>query len=153
MELNDYAIRLFQVMEELESLKFFGECEKLSRTEGRLLKEVISEYAKGRDIISSELARRLGVTRSAVSQLVTKLEEQDIVARTAAPDDRKIAYIRLSEHALAQFEEKCKQLNELLETCANKFGKDRMQRLSVDTADFIALIKAARETEAGEVQE
>ncbi len=145
MELNDYAVRLFGAIEEVDALKLFGESAKLSRTEFRLLREVVAERTKGRDIISSELARRLGVTRSAVSQLVTKLEERDIVARTAAPKDKKIAYIRLSEHALAEFEEQCGQVNALLEYCAEKFGKDRMQRLSVDTADFIALMKEARE--------
>lgn len=144
MELNDYAVHLFQALKEIEQMEFFGSPAKISRTEQRLVREVVSENARGKDIISSELARRLGVTRSAVSQLVTKLEEQDIVARTAAPDDRKIAYIRLSDRAMAEFEARCEALNELLASCAAQFGKDRMQRLTVDAADFIALIKAAR---------
>ncbi len=141
MELNDYAQRLFSTLSEIDALKLLGEPEGLSRTESRLLKEVVSERARGRDIISSELARRLGITRSAVSQLVTKLEERGLVARTAAPDDRKIAYIRLSENALAELERKCEEANALLSECAVRFGKDRMLRLSVDTADFVALMK------------
>ncbi len=146
MELNDYAVRLFKAVEAVANLKFFGDSAKLSRTEFKLLREVVSERTKGRDIISSELARRLGITRSAVSQLVTKLEERGIVVRTAAPDDKKIAYIRLSDNSLATYEEQCRELNELLENCANKFGKDRMQRLSVDCADFIALMQESRES-------
>ncbi len=144
MELNDYAVRLFNTLEEVNALKLFGDSAKLSRTEFRLLREVVSERSKGRDIISSELARRIGVTRSAISQLVTKLEERDILVRTSAPDDRKIAYIRLSDRALTVFEEQCKEVNALLSVCAEKFGKDRMQRLSVDTADFIDLMKKTR---------
>ena len=145
MELNDYVLRLFGFVQEVEDLKFFGDPAKFSKTEGRLLREVITEYAKGRDIISSELSRRLGVTRSAVSQLVTKLEKQDIVKRVAAPDDKKIAYVRLSDSAMETFEAKCREVNALLDACASKFGKDRMQRLSVDSADFIALVREARE--------
>ncbi len=151
MELNDYAIRLFNVMEELENLKFFGDPAKLSKTEYRLVKEVVSEHSKGKNIISSELAKRLGVTRSAVSQLVTKLEKENLVKRTAAPDDKKIAYICLSDSVLAEYDAHCTMLNALLATCADKFGKDRMQRLSVDAADFLALMKSAHE--AAETQQ
>lgn len=150
MKLNDDALRLFGLMEAVNDLKLFGEPLRLSKTESRLLKEVITEHANGRDIISSELSRRLGVTRSAVSQLVTKLEEGGILARTAAPDDRKIAYIRLSDRALAEFNERCVEINALLERCTEKFGKDRMQRLSVDSADFIALMKEERGKNAEE---
>lgn len=149
MELNDYAIRLFKTIEDVDSFKLFGDSATLSGTEVRLLREVVSERSKGRDIISSELARRIGVTRSAVSQLVTKLEERDILVRTAAPDDKKIAYIRLSEHALTAFEAQCREINGLLEACVEKFGKDRARRLSVDAADFIDLMKKGREERFG----
>ncbi len=141
MELNDYATRLYGFVHEVEALKFFGDPARFSQTEARLLKEVMAENAQGRDIISSELARRLGVTRSAVSQLVTKLEGEGVLQRVAAPDDRKIAFVRLSDSAAEDFDRKCRELNELLDVCAEKFGKDRMQRLSVDSADFITLIK------------
>ncbi len=153
MELNEYAVKVLNVLEDLESLQFFGDYGKLSKTEYRLLKEVVSERRKGRDIISSELARRLGVTRSAVSQIVTKLEKSEIVVRTAAPDDRKIAYIRLSGNAEANYDAQCAALNAILEECAAKFGRERMQRLSVDCSDFMALVRDAREKRAaGEAQ-
>ena len=145
MELNDYAIRLFNAIEAVENLKLFGDSAKLSRTEFLLLREIVSERAKGNEIISSELAKRIGVTRSAISQLVTKLEKSDILVRVPAPNDRKIAYIRLSEHALAVFEEQCRDVNELLDACAERFGGDRMRRLSVDSDDFIGLMKEIRE--------
>ena len=60
MELNDYAVRLFNTLEEVNALKLFGDSAKLSRTEFRLLREVVSERSKGRDIISSERGDALG---------------------------------------------------------------------------------------------
>lgn len=150
MKLNDYAMQLFGIMRTVDELKLFGDPVRLSRTELKLVMEVLAERSKGRDIISSELARRLGVTRSAVSQLVTKLEGSGIIARAAAPDDKKIAYVRLSERALAEFERQCREIDELFAVCAEKFGKERMQRLSVDSIDFVALLKEERKNGASE---
>ena len=147
MELNDYAMQLFGIMRTVDELKLFGDPVRLSRTELKLVMEVLAERAKGNEIISSELARRLGVTRSAVSQLVTKLEESNIIARAPAPHDKKIAYVRLSDHALSEFERQCRETNELFSVCAEKFGKERMQRLAVDSADFVALLKEERGTQ------
>ncbi len=141
MELNEYAVRLFQAVESVEGLKFFSDGAELSRTEFRLLREVVAEQTKGNDIISSELARRLGVTRSAVSQIVTKLEKSGIVVRAAAPDDRKIAYVRLSEKSLALYEKQCRQANRLLNRVAEQFGKERTKQLSEDCDEFIRLLK------------
>lgn len=147
MELNDYAIRLFNAIEAVQDLKLFGDSAKLSKTEFLLLREIISERSRGNEIIASELSKRIGVTRSAISQLITKLEKNDILVRIPAPNDKKIAYIRLSDRAHAVFEEQCKSVNDLLDTCAEKFGADRMRRLSVDTDDFIALMKQMREAQ------
>ena len=141
MELNSYAMQLFGIMRTVDELKLFGDPKKLSRTELKLVMEVLSERAKGRDIISSELARRLGITRSAVSQIVTKLEANHILIRSGAPEDKKIAYIRLSDYAAEKFELQCRLINELFDACAKKFGNERMQRLAVDSADFIELLK------------
>lgn len=140
MELNEYAVSLFQAVEQVENLKFFGDSAELSKTEFRLMREVINEREKGKDVISSELARRLSVTRSAVSQIVTKLEERGIVVRTPAPNDKKIAYIRLSERSEAVYEQQCKQVNDLLNAVAEKFGAARMKRIEKDCTDFLKLL-------------
>ena len=101
MEINEYLIKSFELMRSLENVDFFAGVSNLSRTEFHLLREVILEAEKGKNIISSELARRLGITRSAVSQIVTKMEQRGIVNRVSSPTDRKIAYICLSESSMA----------------------------------------------------
>ena len=141
MELNEYAVKLFQAVEEVEGLKFFEESATLSKTEFRLLREVIAEREKGRDIISSELAKRLGITRSAVSQIVSKLESRGIVVRAAAEHDRKIAYVRLSEKSIAIYEAQCSQANRLLAQVADKFGESRAKSLAGECEDFLRLLK------------
>ena len=128
MEINKYLVKLIEVAKGLEKLDFFMGKATLSKTEFRLLQEVVIEQEKGNDIISSELARRLGVTRSAVSQIVTKLEEKNIVKRTAAEFDRKIAYIRLSDYAYSMFVKQCEQANAAMEELGKQFGMERLDK-------------------------
>ena len=127
MEINEYLIKSFELMRTLENIDFFAGVTNLSRTEFHLLREVILESEKGKHIISSELARRLGITRSAVSQIVTKMEQRGIVNRVASPTDRKIAYIRLSENARAVFEEQCKEANATMERIVAEVGEEKVK--------------------------
>ena len=144
MEINAYLLRLFQTIKEMEGLNFFTGKSKLSRTEFRLLREIVLENEQGRDIISSELARRLGVTRSAISQLVSKLEKQGVVRRVAASDDKKIAYVRLSERAVSAFEAQCKNVNLLAERVVAEFGAERPDALIDTNHEFLAVVKKVR---------
>lgn len=127
MEINEYLIKFFQIVRDMENTDFFAGVSKLSRTEFRLLREVVmEEEEKGKSIISSELARRLGITRSAISQIVTKLEMKGIVKRVDSPTDRKIAYIRLSDSSLTVFEEQCKEANAIMERVVELVGEEKM---------------------------
>ena len=84
IEINEYLLKFFHLVKDLGDIDFFWGKAKLSRTEFRILWEVANEQCEGRDIISSELARRIGITRSAVSQIVAKLETSQSSKRTAS---------------------------------------------------------------------
>lgn len=136
MEINEYLVKFFQVAKGMESVQLFPQSAEFSNTEFRMLREICLEAEKGKSIISSELARRLGVTRSAVSQIVTKLERQGVVCRIASDTDRKIAYVKLSDSARAVFEEQCKQANMLIEKVVADYGEEKMDRLMAMFADL-----------------
>ena len=93
----------------------------------RLLGEVILAGYDGKRIISTQLAARLGVTRSAVSQMVNKLEARGIVRRVPDEVDRKIAYIELSDTALTYY-------NEEKGVCCNLVG-EVIDRIGVEKVD------------------
>ena len=144
MEANEYLVKLFQTIKDMEGLNLFAGVAKISKTEFRLLREIALEREKGRNIISSELARRLGVTRSAVSQIVSELEKENIVVRTDSPTDKKIAYVRFSEHAQEVFEEYCAQGNRIMEKVVAKLGAEKMNRLIEDYNEFLAVLGEVR---------
>lgn len=156
MEINEYLIKSFELMRSLENVDFFAGVSNLSRTEFHLLREVILEAEKGKNIISSELARRLGITRSAVSQIVTKMEQRGIVNRVSSPTDRKIAYICLSESSMAVFEEQCKQANETMKRIVELYGEDKIRTFFneyVELRKVVDLVMNEREKERGQSEQ
>ncbi len=146
MESNEYLLRLIRLARQLEHLDFFTGEGPFTKTEFRLLKEVIAERKNGKSIISSELSRRLGVTRSAISQVVTKLERRDIVRRTPSQTDRKIAYVCLSDHAASVYDAQCRAVNEMMERVTGEFGKDRMERLFSELEELYKIFDRVRKS-------
>lgn len=136
IEINEYLLKLFHLVKDLGDIDFFWGKAKLSRTEFRILWEVANEQCEGRDIISSELARRIGITRSAVSQIVAKLEKNGIVKRIGSTFDRKIAYIRLTDEATETFLQQAQQANEFSERVLAEFGKERLDKLLEESRVF-----------------
>lgn len=139
IEINEYLLKLFHLVKDLGDIDFFWGKAKLSRTEFRILWEVANEQCEGRDIISSELARRIGITRSAVSQIVAKLEKNGIVKRVGSEYDRKIAYIRLTDEAKETFLQQARQANEFADRVLAEFGKERLDKLLAECREFSEL--------------
>ena len=145
MEINEYLLRLFQVIKDSGNQDLFaGASSALSRTEFRLLREIVYEQERGNDIISSELARRLGITRSAISQIVGKLEKRGIVERVDSPTDRKIAYVRLSKHAKAVYDAQCSRVNAIMELVEKDIGADQIELLILQLQKFAEAMGRAR---------
>lgn len=151
VELNPYLIRILSISQSLDFVKLFPAVSKLTKTEFRILQEIVVEERQGNQIISSELARRVGVTRSAISQIVTKLEERDVLKRTDAPDDRKIAYVNLSQRAYDLFNKECAQVNVGMEKVIQELGAEKMKQW-LDTCDellaVVARLKAQKESKS-----
>lgn len=132
MEINEYLVKLIEMEKGMEGFDLFTDRSSLNKTEFRLLQEVITQREMKKNIISSELARRLGVTRSAVSQIVTKLEKKDLVRRVPSEYDKKVAFICLSDYAASMFEQHCERANRLMEEVVARFGAKRMDKFIAD---------------------
>lgn len=141
MEINPHVIKLLQTIKEMENLEFFSENDVLRKTEFRLLQEVIVEGEKGNMLISAELARRLRITRSAVSQIVCKLEARGIVKRIPDEVDRKIAYVQLTDETLALFNRQLVRINKFMERVVKEYGEDRIAELIRSYDEFAAVMK------------
>ena len=145
MESGKYLNKLILTVKFLEGIDILPASVNLSQTEFRLIREIVMEREAGKKIISSELARRLNITRSAVSQIVTKLENRGIVERTASPTDRKIFYVVLSESSLNVFKQQCDEANKLINRVIEEFGTEKADRLIELYEEFAAVFDRVRD--------
>ena len=144
MESGKYLHKLILTVKFMEGLDIMPASVNLSQTEFRLIREIVMEREAGKKIISSELARRLNITRSAVSQIVSKLEKRGIVERTASPTDRKIFYVVLSESSLNVFHQMCDEANKLVNCVVEEFGKEKTDQLIALYEEFAAAFNRVR---------
>ena len=144
MENSKYLNKLLLTVKFMEELTLIPVNVKLSQTEFRMLREIIIEKELGKQIISSELSRRLGITRSAVSQLVTKLEERGVVKRVASPTDRKIFYVDLSDKAAEEFRGQWEQASAFVDRVVEEFGVENTENLIATCEKFAQTLKTVR---------
>ena len=118
--------------------KLFGRG-PFNHTEMQMIGEILANRERGKRIISSRLAEALGITRSAVSQMVNKLETKGVVRRVPDERDRKIAYIELSDKACAMYESFKEQVLGCLSKIVARMGEERVRHFMEEAQEFISV--------------
>ena len=139
---NKYLIKIFEILKKRDEMILTKESTHFTKKELRLLTEIIYEQNYGRRLISAQLAKRLGLTRSAVSQMVNRLEKQGIVRRVADDVDKKIAYIQINEEVLDAYSEDLEECYRFVDEIVQQFGEDKfntMHQLFTSFIDFAKL--------------
>ncbi len=77
----------------------------------------------------ADLAKKLGVTKQAVSQLVTELEEWGVVEQIADPQDGRAKLVRFTKKGEQALLQGLAVLGEVEKELSDKIGKRRMQEL------------------------
>lgn len=149
MEGNNLMQEMYAIGKRLEELKIFHRAMPFNNTEMQMMREIIAAKERGSRVISSGLAKLLGITRSAVSQMVKKLESKGVVRRVPDSRDKKIAYIELSDKARSIYEESRARVNGLLERIVEKLGEEKVEHFITGTNEFIdAFCEATEEADA-----
>lgn len=104
MDKNTTIQEIHKCCKKFDEIRCLDKKTRYNNSESLMVKKIIEANAGGERLISSELAKRLGVTRSAISQMVKKLEENGTLRRVPDKFDKKIAYIELSDDALKIYE-------------------------------------------------
>ena len=149
MEGSNLMQEMYAIGKRLEELKIFHRAMPFNNTEMQMMREIIAAKERGSRVISSGLAKLLGITRSAVSQMVNKLESKGVVRRVPDSRDKKIAYIELSDKARSIYEESRARVNGLLERIVEKLGEEKVEHFITGTNEFIdAFCEATEEADA-----
>lgn len=142
---EEYLSKIFSMCKKIESVTMLKDKTELNTTELRLVGEIIYANSEGKRLISTQLAKRLNITRSAVSQIVNNLEKRGIVKRVADSIDRKIAYIELTESALEVYRVAKEKAENLVGEIVKVFGEENLDKLLSLSDDFFEVVENIRE--------
>ena len=134
-----YLNDIFVIMKQMDGLSVADRETRFNHTEMRLLGEIMASRYVGKRLISTQLAELLGLTRSAISQIVNRLEAQGIVQRVADDVDRKIAYIEVTEDALATYGDDLKVCVDFVGRVVEKFGVEKFNAMCAAFEEFCAV--------------
>ena len=144
MENDKYFKAVFSFFRRNRLLAISDKMKSFSPTEIRLINEVLMAKEEGRRLISTRLADILGITRSAVSQVVNRLEANGVVKRVADDVDRKIAYIEVTEATEHAYEKDLNACKTFIGNVVEKFGKDNFETMCVLFDSFMDTLEAER---------
>ncbi len=139
MDANELLRSVYRIAHRLEEVRIPSQDYPLNNTEMQMMREIVTAREEGMRLISSRLAKTLGVTRSAISQMVNKLERKNLVRRIPDAVDRKIAYIELSPSAMKMYEEMKDRVNCILGAVIEKMGEERIETFLSCADEFVEL--------------
>ena len=144
-----YLNDIFTMMKHMDNLTVADKKTRFNSTEMRMIGEIMASRYVGKRLISTQLAQLLGITRSAVSQIVNRLEAQGILKRVADEVDRKIAYVEITDEALETYGDDLKICVDFVGRVVEKFGVEKFNNMcaafeefcvmaEIEQADFVA---------------
>ncbi len=136
-----YLAAVFTLMKRRDDVALSTSKTRLNNTELRLVGEILTAKYQGKRLISTELARRLRVTRSAVSQMVNRLEKEGLVRRAPDETDRKIAYVELTDEALTTYEKDIKGCEEFVERVVKEYGEEKFEQMYALFDEFMQCLE------------
>ena len=126
---EEYLSKIFSMCKKMENVTMQKEKTQLNTTELRLVGEIIFANCEGKRLISTQLAKRLCITRSAVSQIVNNLESRGIVKRVADSVDKKIAYVELTDSSLEVYQSAKESAERSVGKIVEEFGRENLDQL------------------------
>ncbi|MEX0427478.1 MarR family transcriptional regulator [Nocardioides sp. DS6] len=91
----------------------------------------------------SELARATGVSQPAMTQLVTRMERDALVARTAAEDDRRVVLVGLAERGKQVLDERRAERAGVLDALLDELEADDQAAIAAALPALERLVDAS----------
>ena len=124
-----YLGKIQNLTRTMQNVVFVRGKKSFNNSEMRMLEEIVAADKKGERLISTELADKVGVTRSAISQMVNRLSAKGLVKRVPDDVDKKIAYIELDGKAKEMYLAQRKKMGEVVNKVINDFGVDKANQM------------------------
>ncbi len=143
-ENKEYLSKIFSMLKNMENVVMVNKKTQFNNSELRLISEVLMAKYQGKRYISTQLAGRLNVTRSAISQIVNKLEAQGLVKRTPVAEDKKTAWVEIADGALETYEKELGVAAEFAGKVVKKYGVAKLEKLIALANEFADTVAELR---------
>jgi DNA-binding MarR family transcriptional regulator len=140
-----YLNAVFSMMKKRDGIMVADKKTRFNDTELRLISEVLSAKQGGNRLISTQLATKLGVTRSAISQIVNRLEETGVLKRVPDAVDRKIAYIEVTEETMDSYRADMKTCGDFVGRVVERFGDEKFKQMKGLLEEFMDMMDEERQ--------
>ena len=147
-----YLNAVFSMMKKRDGIMVADKKTRFNDTELRLISEVLSAKQGGNRLISTQLATKLGVTRSAISQIVNRLEETGVLKRVPDAVDRKIAYIEVTEETMDSYRADMKICGDFVGRVVERFGDEKFKQMKGLLEEFMDMMDEERQREDASYQ-
>ncbi len=88
---------------------------------------------------SSELAQLFHVNKSAISALISRLEEKQLIVRKRNDTDRRLVHLSLTQEGETLYQESNKKIHDVVENFISQFSDDEIESF-MKTYEKLALI-------------
>ena len=112
-----------------------------TKTELQLIGELVLAKRQNRRLFSSQLAKLLGITRSAVSHIVNRLEKQGVLVRTVSSEDKKVEYVDVSDSFLEEYRQDYQAYLDFTGEVVESFGQKEFFTMCELFERFAELVK------------
>lgn len=148
MQTEEILRDIYDVGRRFESLRGNRGLMRFCSSETLLVYELARAEEEGRKVIASDLAKALGVTRSAVSQTLAKLEKKGTVRRFS--DGHGGVSVELTARAHGEYEENRRWLGDFLAPVVERLGEEPVRLMFRGIRRFFDEVEAeiARRTAA-----
>ena len=144
-ENREYLRSIFRMLRDVQVAMGAQQHEKYNNTEIRMMNEIVYATGAGERLISTQLADRLGVTRSAISQIVGKLEKDGALRRVPDEVDKKIAYVELTDSMAAKYKTIVDTYSGFVGKVIAHMGVHKMDKFLALAEDFYTAVENACE--------
>ena len=133
---KEYLLRVFRILTAREGFVISSEKTHFNKTELRLISEVLAARYENKRLFSTQIAKMLGVTRSAISHTVQRLEERGVIIRIPSETDKKVEYIEISESILELYKEDLEKCARFIGEVVAEFGEKDFYKTLVGLKGF-----------------
>ena len=127
---EEYLCKIFMMMKQRDNMAISKKKTCFNNTELRMITELVSAKMENRRLISTQLANILGITRSAVSQIVKKLESDGV-----------IAYVELTDTVIEQYRDDVEKCIAFVGELVDELGEEKFEKMYALFMEFMSIAK------------